>query len=156
AEMAVAFLGLTGPAGALPQHYTQTIIDRVRQKDHSLRDFLDLFNHRSISLFYRAWEKHHLLALLERHRTGGREDPFTRMLYCIVGLGSPGLRERFEIADETFLHYSGLFAHFPRNAISLEQMVRDFCRMPATVRQFQGTWLQLEPPEQSSLPQQAE
>src|SRR5688572_17697079 len=51
-EMTVSFLGAIGPSGALPQHYTQLVIDRVRQKDTSLRDFLDLFHHRLISHYY--------------------------------------------------------------------------------------------------------
>ncbi|MCR4415609.1 MAG: type VI secretion system baseplate subunit TssG [Thermoguttaceae bacterium] len=32
-EMAVAAMGLTGPSGALPHHYTSMLIERVRLKD---------------------------------------------------------------------------------------------------------------------------
>ena len=52
-------MGLAGTGGILPSHYTQLLIDRVREKDFGLRDFLDLFNHRLIAQFYRAWEKCH-------------------------------------------------------------------------------------------------
>jgi len=152
AEMTVSFLGLTGPAGALPQHYTQTIIDRVRLKDRTLQDFLDLFNHRTISLFYRAWEKHHVPALLERAESEEREDPFTRALYSLIGLGAPALRHRMEIRDQTFIYYAGLFAHYPKNAVSLERMLADLFGLPASVRQFHGQWLRLEPSEQTAMP----
>ncbi len=152
AEMTVSFLGLIGPVGALPQHYTQTIIDRLRLKDYALRDFLDLFNHRTISLFYRAWEKHHVPPLLERAKAEQQEDSFTRALFCLVGLGRPALRDRLEVEDETFLYYAGLFAHYPRNALSLENMLTDFLQLPAIVQQFQGEWLDLETQEQTALP----
>ena len=42
-EMVTTFLGLTGPSGVLPRHYTTLLIERIRAKDYALRDFLDLF-----------------------------------------------------------------------------------------------------------------
>lgn len=57
-RMTAAFLGLTGVQGALPHHYTEYILARAQSKDFTLAAFLDLFNHRIVSLFYRAWEKH--------------------------------------------------------------------------------------------------
>jgi type VI secretion system protein ImpH len=152
AEMTVSFLGLTGPAGAMPHHYTQTVIDRIRLKDGTLQDFLDLFNHRAISFFYRAWEKHRAPALLERAQGERREDPFTRALYCLAGLGAPALRNRLEFADETFIYYSGLFSHYPKNAISLERMLGEVMGLPVSILQLQGQWLALEPSEQTSMP----
>lgn len=152
AQMTVSFLGLTGPAGVLPQHYTQAIIDRLRMKDESLIDFLDLFNHRIISLFYRVWEKYHVPPLMERARSEGRDDLFTSSLFCMVGLGTKAVRNRLEQADEFFLYYSGLFAHYPRNAQSLERLLVEWLQVPTRVKQFCGEWLQLEPREQTCMP----
>jgi len=56
-EMQVSFMGLTGQASVLPVHFTELEINRIRDKDFALKQFYDLFNHRSISFFYPAWEK---------------------------------------------------------------------------------------------------
>ena len=154
-EMLTPLLGLTGPAGVLPQHYTSLVIQRVRDKDFALRDFLDLFHHRLLSHFYRAWEKHHFPVAYERvEQTPGAatEDLFTRCLYSLVGLGTAGLRGRMEFDDEAFVFYGGFFAHWPRSAVSLELLMSDYFELPVEVRQFQGQWLYLSPEDRSSLP----
>lgn len=151
-EMTVSFLGLIGPAGVLPQHYTQLVIDRIRRKDHSLRDYLDLFHHRLISLFYRAWRKYHFYVQYERAAELGVEDLFTQTLYCLVGWGTPRLRGRQEILDEAWLYYAGHFARYPRNAYALEQIVADFFHVSVEIVQFVGQWLYLDRGDQSTTP----
>lgn len=153
-RMTVPFLGLTGPSGVLPRHYTQLVIDRNRQKDHSLCDFLDLFHHRLISLFYRAWRKFRFFVGYERAVDSGcaGEDDFTQGLQSLVGLGTAGLRGRLKVDDQTWLYFAGQFAHAPRNAISLAHMVTEYLRVPARIQQFVGQWLYLQRADQSSLP----
>jgi len=57
-EMKVNFMGLTGPEGVLPVAYTVFLSERARAGDSTAVDFLDLFNHRIISLFFQAWVKY--------------------------------------------------------------------------------------------------
>ena len=153
-SLTVAFMGLFGPLGVLPRHYTQLVIDRVRQKDYALRDFLDLFNHRLILHFYEAWAKYRLPIVFEQavgtqQREG--EDPFTRALFSFVGMETQGLRGRLDFSDRLFLYYSGHFSHFPRNAISLEAILTDYFQVAAVVQQLHGQWLYLDTADQSRL-----
>jgi type VI secretion system protein ImpH len=62
------------------------------------------------------------------------------------------LRGRLEVADEAFLYYGGHFAHFPRNAISLERMVADYFGLATEVLQFHGQWLYLSDDDQTRMP----
>ena len=159
-EMTVAFMGLTGPSGVLPQHYSSLVIERchVTHKDYTLRDFFDVFNHRSISLFFRAWEKYRFEFTYERFRhdpqsTG--DDLFTFCLYSLVGLGTSGLRDRMTVQDDAVLYYGGHFAHGPRSAVSLELLLADYFGLQAEVEQFFGRWLYLTEDVQSAMPGKA-
>ncbi|HEX5271052.1 MAG TPA: type VI secretion system baseplate subunit TssG, partial [Gemmataceae bacterium] len=70
AVMTVAFLGLTGPSGVLPRHYTELLLRLQRDargpERTALRDWLDMFNDRLIALFYRAWRKYRFWLAYER------------------------------------------------------------------------------------------
>src|SRR3954468_5545327 len=65
-EMYVSFMGLIGPVGVMPTLLTELVAERARYKDTALWEFLDLFNHRIVSLFYCAWERYRLTIGFER------------------------------------------------------------------------------------------
>ncbi|HKA17961.1 MAG TPA: type VI secretion system baseplate subunit TssG [Blastocatellia bacterium] len=138
-EMMVAFMGLTGPTGVLPHHYTELLVERTRYKDTAAWDFLDLFNHRMISLFYRAWEKYRFPVAYERG-----DDRFTEFLFDIVGMGTRGLRGRQSFEDEALLFYGGLFAQRPHSTSAMEAILSDYFGVKSTVDQFPGQWLKLD------------
>jgi type VI secretion system protein ImpH len=140
-EMMVAFMGMTGPLGVLPHQYTEMLMERVRYKDTALWSFLDLFSHRMISLFYRAWEKHHFPIAYER----GDEDRFTEFLFDIIGMGTRGLRpRRLNLEDQGLLFYSGLIAQRPHSASALKAMLGDYFGISCRIEQFRGQWLKLD------------
>ena len=147
----VSFLGLFGPSGALPQHYTRAIIDRLRHKDHALRDFLDLFNHRWLSLFYRAWEKHNYAAAYQTAHSLGQEDAVTRILWCLIGLGTSGLRGRLWLEDKSLLYYAGLLADVRTRQSTLANILADWFHIPVQVCQFQGQWIHIPLADQTRM-----
>jgi len=143
-EMTVAFMGLTGPLGVLPRYYTELMLDRLQAKDTTLRDFFDVFNHRMVSLFFRAWEKHHCVVGFEQSLLKGRDDRFARCLFALAGLGTKGLRDQLTIDDRSILRYVGLLGQRPRSAEALERCLGDYFQVPVRVNQFIGAWLKLE------------
>ena len=147
AQMAVNFLGLTGPTGVLPHAYTLQVAERVRARDTALRDFLDLFHHRLVSLFYRAWEKYRFTVAHER----ARRDPLAAHVADLIGFGTAGLQNRLAVRDESLLFYSGLLAPHRRSAVGLEQLVGDYFGVPTTVEQFVGEWYPLGAADQCAL-----
>lgn len=140
-DMIVNFMGLTGPLGVLPYCYTELLLERIFRKDYTLRDFLDLFNHRAISLFYRASTKYHFLIDYERNP----EEGIAQYLSDLTGMGTPALKNRMKITDQIFLFYSGLFNQQPRSACGLEGILHDYFQVPAEIEMFIGQWIRMEP-----------
>jgi type VI secretion system protein ImpH len=137
---------------------------------NALRDWFDLFNHRLLSLYHRGWEKYRFeRAVMHGDHQRPQADTFTTSLFSLAGLGFPAMRNQLqvtaqvgdtlstreeklaEINDLALLRYSGLFSQRPRTASNLTQLLRDYFSLPITVEQFQGQWLTLEEPQQSSL-----
>lgn len=168
AQLTLPFLGLTGPSGVMPRHYTDLLMrlerDSRNPERHALRDWFDLFNHRLISLFYRAWTKYRFMFAHER-REYDRDEPdaFTVAVLSLLGVGQLPLRKRLSIRsqangdewdqretvlagipDLALFRYSGLLAHRPRNALGLEAILADYFQVPVEVRQFHGAWLKLD------------
>ena len=101
--------------------------------------FLDIYTHRSVSLFYRAWEKYRFPVQYERGN-----DSFTEYLFDFAGFGTNGLRNRQAVEDETLLPYAGLLAQKPHSSLALEQMISDYFEIDVKVEQFSGQWLDLD------------
>ena len=145
--MTVNFMGLHGPQGILPRAYCELVNERIRARDTTLRDFLDLFNHRLISLFYQAWEKYHFEIPYER----GELDRFSHHVLALLGLDTPGLQNRQDVADDSLLFYGGLLSMHSRSAAGLRQVLWDYFNVPVEIEQFVGAWYPVEVESQCSL-----
>ncbi len=144
-RMTVSFFGLTGTQGVLPLCYTEWMVARRAARDTALASFFDLFQHRLISLFYRAWEKHSPPVLYELAAVRDqRPDPFTQYLFDLIGMGTEGLRGRMRIQDQALLLYAGLVAQRPVSASSLRGILHDYFSLPVAIEQCVGDWYSLE------------
>jgi type VI secretion system protein ImpH len=147
ARMTVNFMGLTGPQGVMPLVYSLYLADRRRARDDAAKEFLGIFEHRILSLFYRAWERSHAAVAHGR----GERDWLTRHLLNLLGLGTAGLQRQLAIPDEALLYYVGLLGVPTRPAVALEQLLCDYFGVTAEVEQFVGAWYPLERPTQCVL-----
>src|SRR5678815_4993424 len=101
AEMTVNFLGLAGSLGALDIPSTELVLQRASHNDKALKDFLDIFNHRLVSLLYRI-RKHHRVGL---GATTPGDDQIARYLYSLIGMMTPRLQARMHLPDRALLYY---------------------------------------------------
>ena len=146
-KVVVNFMGLVGPAGVLPLEYTALVGERTRQGNDGLRDFLDIFHHRAISLFYRAWEKTHFFAAYER----GKPDRLSEHVSDLVGIGVDTIRRAVPFNAESLLFHAGLLAPQQRSAAALEQLIADHFDVSAEVTQFTGGWYAIDTQTQCAI-----
>ena len=145
-EMLINFMGVIGVSGVMPTQYTELALDRIRHRDTAMWAFLDIFTHRTVSLFFRAWVKYRFPIAYERG-----DDEFTSYLFDFAGLGTRGLRGRMSVEDESLLPYTGLISQRPHSTNALENVLSDYFDTPAKVDQFFGQWLSLNEEDVTSL-----
>ncbi|SFO84657.1 type VI secretion system protein ImpH [Cohaesibacter marisflavi] len=140
--------GLFGPNGALPLHLTEYARDRLRnQHDPTFVAFADMFHHRMISLFYRAWTTGEPAPSFDRVD----DDPFGEKLDAIAGVAGEAFNCRDAMPDLARRHFSGLLSASPRNESGLVAILKRFFNAPITIESFVGSWLHLEPHDRGRL-----
>ena len=147
-RLQVRLFGLFGPNGPLPLHITEYARDRLRSAgDPTLTRFLDVFHHRFLALFYRAWAQ----AQPHVNRDRPQEDRFTAYVGAFFGMAPAAFRGRDTVPDlAKFFHVGAMISHV-RNAEGLQQILQHFFRVPVQIEEFVGHWLALSVRERTAL-----
>jgi type VI secretion system protein ImpH len=148
ARLQVHFLGLFGPNGPLPLHLTEYARDRIRHaSDRSFAAFADLFHHRLLSLFYRAWAEAEPAVSFDRPQ----DDKFGAWVASLIGLGTPSFRDRDAMPDLAKLHFAGLLSLQTRHPDGLASLLATFFALPVGIEEFAGEWVALAQHQQCRL-----
>ena len=144
-RLAVRFFGLLGPQGPMPLHFTEYVRDRQRQHaDPTLAHFLDLFHHRLLSLFYRAWAQSQPTVHLDRPI----DDRYTAWLSACAGLPGQGGRG---LPHAALVHQAGHLSSRSRHPEALCKALRQYFGVAVSLRSHVGHWLQIQPLDRSRL-----
>lgn len=139
-QLQVLFFGLFGPNGPLPLHLTELARQRIRNaKDTTLADFADMFHHRLLSLFYRAWADKEPTVQLDRPK----QDRFSCYIGSLLGMGDDSLRHRDSLPDHTKLHFAAHLGCQTQHSEGLESIIKFFFQIPANIHEFIGEWLEV-------------
>jgi type VI secretion system protein ImpH len=132
-RMMVNFLGLYGQSSPLPAWYTEDLVHEEID-EHAVKDFLDLFQHRAVSLLQRCWTKYRYY---REYRHDG-SDPISQWLFSLMGVLHPSLRSGTSLNWQRLLAYAGIIAmrnhsapmirgvmahYFPDTPIRIEQFI---------------------------------
>ncbi|WP_049601773.1 type VI secretion system baseplate subunit TssG [Yersinia bercovieri] len=132
------FMGLYGVESPLPTAYIDDITQR-REGHEAVSDFLDIFNHRLITQYYRVWRKYSYPASF----SPGGTDKTSRYLLSLCGLGIEGCAQNIATPVSRFLALTGMMRLPTRTSegiIALVQLLapetdahviaHDRCRIP--------------------------
>ena len=149
AKLLVNFFGLLGPQAPMPLHFTEYVRARTREAvpDMTWADFLDIFHHRLLTLFYRAHAMNSPVISLDRDDN----DRFATYVGSMFGIGTPALQKRDHISDFAKLHFAGLLANRNRPASNLVTILHEYFKLPIKLQQFVGHWMRLTPEIRSRL-----
>jgi type VI secretion system protein ImpH len=146
-EVTARVMGLAGALGPLPPPYSELVARRAANRDLALRDFLDIFHHRLLSIFYRA-RKQHRVGLGVRSPV---EASAARHLFALLGLGTPGLHDRLGVPDRALLHHAGTLARPVRPMAGLEVLLRRHFGVGVRGRPLTGRLCPIEQDDRTAI-----
>jgi len=143
-----AFIGLLGATGVLPFQYTD-YAQGTEPEDGARRAFFDIVSHRTVMLFYRAWERSQV-----RYRTtSAGADGFLPIVLAVGGTAAVH-RDTPAAAidrDSVAAYYAGILRHQSTSAHAMAGVLTDYFGVPIEVQQFIGTWVTLVARERTGL-----
>jgi len=149
-EITTNVMGLAGATPALPAFYSETQLQRRRLKDWSLARFLNIFDHRALSFFYRAFRKHHALVAFEREARSG-DDAVTRSLLALSGFATAASRDRLPFEDIALAPLAHHLGNRRRTAAGLELVLRHITGIDLSIVEAVPVWMALPTDAQSRL-----
>jgi type VI secretion system protein ImpH len=147
-RLQVRLFGLLGPNGPLPLHITEYARDRLRHAgDPTFSRFLDLFHHRFLTLFYRAWAQ----AQPHVNRDRPKDDRFAVYVGAFVGISPAAFRDRDTLPDLAKFFHVGALIRQSRNPEGLIGILEHFFGVPVQIQEFVGHWMVLDERERTRL-----
>ncbi|WP_419689423.1 type VI secretion system baseplate subunit TssG [Burkholderia theae] len=149
-RIAIHGFGLFGPNGPLPTHLTEYAHERAAQHDDpTFAAFADLFHHRLILLFYRAWADAQPTVSLDRPERAR----FDGYVASLIGRAANGDKPAVQAGTDTgadtlapharYFHAGHLVRH-TRNPEGLVQILRRHFGVDARIVEHVPQWVAIE------------
>ena len=146
-RLGVRFFGLLGSQGPMPLHLTEYVRERLRfRNDAAPARFLDIFHHRLLSLFYRAWAQAQPSAQHDRPD----DDRFAAWLGACSGLG-PASRASGHLPQNAKLYQPGLLSSRSRHAEGLTKLLAQYFGVPVRIESCVAHRLAVDAADRSRL-----
>jgi len=151
-EVHTTFMGLTGTISPLPLYISEEVLHED-ENNPVRRDFLDIFHHRLISLFYRAVSKY---TPAREHRTH-RADTWMRRALFLTNLDPEINTRAIDVHPSVLVRLAPLLAGRGRGprvlALALREALRDALLPDGSVHidQFAGGWIEVDEDQRMAI-----
>lgn len=150
-ELEVSLFGLTGSQSPLPGYYIESTAWEYFQQNKKLGLFLDLFNHRLVTLLHRVWRKYRYYI---NFKNAG-SDAFSQRMFALVGLGKSTIRDSLQINKSKMLAYAGLLANASRSPQILIGLISHCFELDdVSIDSWQFRRVAIDPKQQNRLGEQ--
>ena len=139
-ELTVTFTGIAGIQGPLSDMFNGILVERIKAKDFGFRDFLDIFNHRITTFWYKLYTKIYP-GLLD---TKLEETEIGQSLMDLGGV-------RFHTEGTKMAPFGTLFWQRSSSAEGLREAISGYFNIPCRIKPFEGAWNIIEDAERSVL-----
>jgi len=151
-DVKTTFLGLTGTISPLPLYIAEEILHEDDQNPVR-RDFLDVFHHRLISLFYRAITKY----MPAREHVTHRTDLWMRRALFLTNLDPEISTRNLKVHPSVLVRLAPLLAGRGRGprvlALALREVLREALEPDGSVHidQFAGGWIEVDEDQRMAI-----
>jgi len=129
-------LGMLGPNGPLPIHATEIAHEREELRgDATLSNFLDIFHHRALTIFFRSWGNAQAVVSLDRPE----HDRFSFYTGCFTGM-SPRQDRTVSLPTHARLAAPPLLLPESRNSDGLCRWVAHHFGVPVEMEEWTLHW----------------
>jgi type VI secretion system protein ImpH len=140
--------GLFGPMGPMPLHLTEFVRERNRSHgDPTMMRFADVFHHRALLLFFKAWAQSRPVV----HRDRPWDDDFARWVSALFGQSPKAFARRDSIPDDAKRLHAAALSRGPRNAEGLIKILKQYFGVDVAIDPAVGHWLTLQEEDRSRL-----
>jgi type VI secretion system protein ImpH len=146
-RLVARFLGMFGPQGALPLATTEENYHWLLERDDAFTRFVDIFQRRFLSLFFRAWADPRPIAQNDRPDA----DRFRTYVGAMIGVGAPSFRDADSLSDFAKMEFAGLLAPKAKSASRLRGLIAGMFGVKVEIDEFVGSWLTFDSDECSRL-----
>lgn len=135
-QLFLSFMGLLGISSPLPHYFTEYGAMHAKESN-ALTDFLNIFDHRIYTLFYRAWKKYRTVP------TWAQSEDFEiyKRISSLAGFTS---KNNDSSSGSSMTAYAGLLSSAAHNAAGLTEILTD-CMLGVNVKieQWAPRWARI-------------
>lgn len=134
---------LTGALGALPYAYSELLAQRHKEKEFALQAFLNLFNHRAVSLLYEGWLSQMWMNTASTVEELTLSKPRAALLAYAGILPTADTQKRPAPLWGHLLNHAGVFSRRTRTASGLVSVLKNQFGLSVELEQFVGKWFEI-------------